>query len=122
DQPQRAAALRLFTQRHARGVLSVRVADCDGTILPDDEVRLSFGRREVARRELPSEIDRRHRRTEMKADCPDAEHPVERGRQHVLTGVLLHMIEAPRPVDDTMHTLSYSECSIDHMRDRAVIF
>ena len=36
---------------------------------------------------------------EVKADGSGAEQPVERGRQHVLAGVLLHVIEAALPVD-----------------------
>ena len=35
----------------------------------------------------------------MKTDRADAEQPIERGRQHVLPGVLLHVIEPARPVD-----------------------
>ena len=39
----------------------------------------------------------------MEADGARREQPVERRRQHVLPGVLLHVIEPPRPVDRAVH-------------------
>ena len=43
---------------------------------------------------------------QMKADGLDAEQMDERSRQHVLTRVLLHVIEPAAPVHDPMHGLS----------------
>ena len=40
----------------------------------------------------------------MKAHGPDVEQTVERRRQHVLAGVLLHVIESACPVDEAAHT------------------
>ena len=45
------------------------------------------------------QIDGRRRGAEVEALGARASDPVERRRQHVLPGVLLHVIEAPRPVD-----------------------
>ena len=45
------------------------------------------------------QIDRRRELPHVEALGADAEQPIERRRQHVLAGVLLHVIEAPRPVD-----------------------
>ena len=43
---------------------------------------------------------------EMEAHSPRTEQPIERGRQHVLAGVLLHVVEAARPVDDAVDALA----------------
>src|SRR5262249_49619860 len=73
--------------------------DAHRPILPDDPVRLALGAVNLLRRDLAREIDGRVLHAEMKALGPDAEQAIEGGRQHVLTRVLLHVIEPPRPVD-----------------------
>ena len=51
-----------------------------------------------------------------------AEQPIERRRQHVLAGVLLHVIEAARPVDLAVHDLAgASAVPDDDVHDRAVV-
>jgi hypothetical protein len=41
----------------------------------------------------------------------DTEQPIESRRQHVLTGVLLHVIESARPVDFAGEDLAgFSDC------------
>src|SRR5262249_32073972 len=70
---------------------------------PDDAVRFLFGRADFIRQRLTTEIDRRHVRAEVKAHGPDFEEPLEGGRQDVLAGVLLHVVEASRPVDGAVH-------------------
>ena len=68
------------------------------------------------------------RGAEVKADGSGAEEPVERRRQHVLAAVLLHVIEAPRPVDRAPDLLSglrfrpRSASSPSTWTDRAVVF
>ena len=57
----------------------------------------------------------------MEAFGADAEQPIERRRQHVLAGVLLHVIEAPRPVDLAADDLAGLQGSGDDVRDRAVL-
>ena len=52
---------------------------------------------------LTAKVDCRRLRAEVEALGPRAKHPVEGGRQHVLSGVLLHVIEPPRPIDRTVH-------------------
>ena len=42
---------------------------------------------------------------EMKADGPGREQPLEGGRQQMLPGVLLHVIESPRPGNLAVHGL-----------------
>ena len=82
-----------------RGFVGVGEADRDRTILPDDAVGFALGARDLVGGHLAREIDRRRRRAEVEADRPHLQQAVERRRQHVLAGVLLHVLEAPRPVD-----------------------
>ena len=59
---------------------------------------------------------------EVKALGPRAGEPVERRREHVLAGVLLHVLEAARPVDRARGTRSLAAASrFDHVQDRAVV-
>jgi hypothetical protein len=98
DQPERAAAKRLFPQRQARRLVCVGEPDRHRPILPDEAVRVGFRGRNLRRRQLARHVDRRRLGAEMKAHRAHAKQFVDRRRQHVLAGVLLHVIEAPRPI------------------------
>ena len=50
-----------------------------------------------------------------------ASFPLERGGQQVLTGVLLHVIEAALPIDVTAHPRILLELAIDEVADGAVL-
>ena len=127
DQPQRAPARRFLAQRQPRRLRRVREPDRHRPILPDDPVRFRFRGRNLGRRHLAREIDRRDGRAEMKADRPRAEQLVERRRQHVLSGVLLHVVEPPGPVDLSVDHVARSRFPVlgvefGHVRDRPVLF
>ena len=110
DQPQRALARPVSLRSgSARGLLGGGEPDADGPVLPHDPVRFVFGGGEIARRQLARDVDRRGRGPEMEAHRPRAEQPIERGRQHVLAGVLLHVVEPARPVDGAVHGLPRRE-------------
>jgi hypothetical protein len=106
DQPQRAPAHRFLAQRQPRRLVRAGEPDRHLAILPDDPIRFRFRRRDLGRRRLAREIDRRDGRAEMKTDRPDAKQPVERRRPHVLPRVLLHVIETACPVDLAVHGLA----------------
>ena len=58
-------------------------------------------------------------RPEMEADGSDLEQAIERGRQHVLAGVLLHVLEPARPVDPAVHRPGL-DLALDDVHDAAV--
>ncbi len=68
-------------------------------VLPDDTVGFGFGGSNLDPGELSSHIDRRRVLAEMKAHGPHAEQSIDRGREDMLAGVLLHVIEATGPID-----------------------
>jgi hypothetical protein len=57
---------------------------------------------DLGRRHLARQVDRRGG-AQVKAHVTRLHQAVEGGRQHVLAGVLLHVIEAARPVDVPLH-------------------
>ena len=80
----------------------------------------------LRRGQLAREIDRRRVGAEMEALGAHAADTIERRRQHVLAGVLLHVIEAPRPVDRGPLTPSPSRApsrapTLDDVHNRAVV-
>ena len=90
---------RLLPQRQRRRFLGRREADRDRPVLPDDAVGFVHGALDVGRRGLALQVDRGHVAAHVEAHRAVVEQPIERGRQHVLARVLLHVIEASRPVD-----------------------
>ena len=59
---------------------------------------------------------------QMKADGLDAEQPDERSREHMLTRVLLHVIESTRPVHDSANSLPDTRHrSIDNVHNSATL-
>jgi hypothetical protein len=64
----------------------------------------------------------------VEADGAHAEQTGEGGRQQVLAGVLLHVVEAPRPIDRAVHRRAHPQrrgpgalAGLDEMRDRPVL-
>src|ERR1019366_2681678 len=106
DQPKRALARRRLAQLQTFGFLRIRKPDRHRPVFPHDPVRFGFGRGDVGGLQLASQVDGRDIGAEMKAHRPRAEQPVERGRQYVLPGMLLHVIEAARPVDHAVNALA----------------
>ena len=48
-------------------------------------------------------------------------HPVERRRQHVLAGVLLHVVEAPCPVHRALDAGPDLEAAVEHVHEPAIL-
>ena len=92
----------------------------DRTVLPDDPVGLPLGARDLVGGDLAREIDCGRSRAEVEADGSDLEHAVERRRQHVLARVLLHVLEAARPVDPPC--TARRDLAFDHCTMLAVVF
>ncbi len=69
----------------------------------------------------PTEIDRGRHGAEVKALGPRAGDTIERRRQHVLPRVLLHVLEAPRPVDRGRGPVPRASSPFDDVQDRAVV-
>ena len=105
DEPKLPFPPRLLAERHPRRIGGVGERNLHRPIFPDDSIGLVLGGGDVARRQLAREVDRRHGCAEVKADGPDVEQMIERRGQHVLSRVLLHVIEPPRPVDRAVNVL-----------------
>ncbi len=99
DQAERAFARGFLAQRQRRDLVRPGEADRHRPVFPDDPVGLVFRARDLRRRQLAGEVDRRVVRAEVKTLRPGAQQAIERRRQHVLPRVLLHVIETARPVD-----------------------
>ena len=66
------------------------------------------------------EIDRRRLGSEMKTDGAHAGDPLECGGEHVLSRVLLHVLESPRPIYPAGHAPP-GRLALDDMHDRPVL-
>ncbi len=75
---------------------------------------MASGSRHAAQSMVDSSVPR------WKLTCPHLEQAHERRRQHVLPGVLLHVIEPARPVHDPRHLHADVERRVQHMQDRPV--
>ena len=120
-QPQGSAARRFLAERERRRFGLRHEADAHGSILPNDAVRFLLGGGNRFGRECDGKVDRAGVGSEMEALGACTMHVLERGRQHVLTRVLLHVIEPPRPVDLPAHLHSRCERRGNHVRDAAIV-
>jgi hypothetical protein len=57
----------------------------------------------------------------VKAHGPVLEQPVEGGREQVLAGVLLHVVEPAPPCDLAVHALALTERRRQDVRDLAAL-
>ena len=57
----------------------------------------------------------------METDRARPVQMIEGSRQHVLSRVLLHVIEPPRPVDDAVRAGAGLECAFEHVRNRVIV-
>ena len=120
NQPQAAGPSGLLSQRERRRLFGLGESDRDGPIVPDDPVRLVFDAIDVGSRDDPVQIDGRRCGAEVEALGPCPREPVERRGEHVLPCVLLHVLEAPGPVDPSADR-SRGQFPFDHMKDRPVV-
>src|SRR5437870_1918128 len=89
-------------------------------VFPDEAVRFELGRNDLVARQLTRQIDGRGVYPKMETDCTDAEQAIDCRRQHMLPRVLLHVIEAARPVDRAVDGLTRSRrVAVDDVRDLA---
>jgi hypothetical protein len=119
--PQRARTGRLLPQRQARGLVRRDEAHVHRAVRPHHTIGFVNGGRHLAGRYLARDIDRARVGAEMEALRPVREQPVERRRQHVLARVLLHVIEAPGPVDVPRHGRALLERRARHVHDVAIL-
>ena len=98
-----------------------------GRSCPYDPVRFLFRALDFRGRYFAREIDGGAVRAQVKAHRANAEDSVEGGRQDVLTGVLLHVIEAPVPIDAAVTPAiaasdrRATDALAQHVEDRAVV-
>ena len=77
--------------------------DRDGTVLKDDVVGAALGFENRARLHGAAfEVDGGTLRAQMEADGVQSEPLFEHRREHVLAGMLLHVIEAAAPIDGAL--------------------
>jgi hypothetical protein len=79
------------------------------------------GPRHIVRRYLCREIDRARVRSEVEALGAVREQAIEGRRQHVLAGVLLHVLETPNPVHRSGHDGPRLQRAIGEVHHAAVI-
>jgi hypothetical protein len=103
NQPQPARPERLLAERQRFRFFFGDEPDRDRTILEDDAIALGLGGGDFRRRDFARPDRSSTTRPRDEADGPHALPLIERGREHVLAGVLLHVIETPGPVDVAAH-------------------
>ena len=94
DQAEGAFAGRILAQRQRGRLGCSDKPDRDRTVLPHDPVRIVFCAGDLLRRHLTAKVDGRAVGAEVEALGARLQQRVERGREHVLAGVLLHVVEA----------------------------
>ena len=121
DEAQQPLALGLLAERKPRGVFGGGEPHRHRPVVPDDPVGLGLGGLDLLGGEDLVEVDRAGVGPEVEAHRPRLEQPVEGGRQHVLAGVLLHVIESPGPVDLAVDGGAGGERPIQHVGDLTVL-
>ena len=99
DESQRALATGLFAQRQGGRFLGRGETQADLTVCPDNAVDLVFGRGDLGRRHHAVQVDGGIRDAQVKALGARMADRLERGGEQMLSGMLLHVIEPPSPVD-----------------------
>ena len=80
------------------------VTDIDGAIFKNNSIRGAFDAfQDFLGRFGATQVNRAHFRAEMEGNRGQAEALLKHGRQQMLPGVLLHVIEAPRPMDAAVY-------------------
>lgn len=88
-----------LAQVHLRRLFGRYELRRDGAVLLDLAVREALRLQGLLPVDFPVEIDADHVRAHVEAHIVGAEELVEGVREHVLAAVLLHVVEADRPVD-----------------------
>jgi len=96
---QGSLADRLLAKRQPSGFVRRHDPHRDLAIVPDDVIRFVNGSIDLTGCRFARHVDRGHLSAHVKAGGSILEEPVECGRQHMLTRVLLHVIEPANPVD-----------------------
>src|ERR1700731_1869679 len=100
DGPQDAVPLDFFSHAESRQLVRGTVAHVDRTILEDNLICSSLGALEdfFGRFRAP-QIDGAQFASKVEGNRGQSEALLKHGGQQVLAGMLLHVVEAPRPVD-----------------------
>ncbi len=118
---QHPGASGLLAQRQRRRLLGGDEPHAHLAVLPHHTVGVVFGGGDLLRRHRTAEVDGGARAAEMEAFSARPADRLERRRQHVLPGVLLHVVESTRPVDGPVHARSDVERTIDEMHEPAIL-
>ena len=94
--------------------------DVDGVILIDVQVGELFNLHKFIPRNVGVEVDRDDVRAHVEADVVAVEALADEARADVLARMLLHVVEAARPVDLAGDALSHLEGLVTKVRDDAV--
>ena len=121
DEAQRPLADWLLAKRQPRGFACRYEAHRDLAIFPDDVIRFVNGSFELVRCRFARQVDRGHLGAHVKAGGSILEEPIECGRQHMLTRVLLHVIEPANPVDLASYTCTRRDRRTHHVNDVIVL-
>src|SRR5439155_27113833 len=122
DDADRARHLGRLAEREPPRALRVGPVPLDRPVLPHHAVRLALERLDLAPSRLaPGDLDAGALLPEMGRERGSAEHPLERGGEDVLAGVLLHVVEAPRPLDLGVELGPRSARRLDDVPDPSVL-
>ena len=121
DDAQSAFAVDFFTNALRGEFFGSSVAHCNGTVVEDNFVHPTFGFFELPWRDgRRNKVDGGNAASQMERNSLEFEELDERGGEHVLSRVLLHVIEAARPVDCAVNR-ARSDGLVGEMRDFAIL-
>ena len=115
DDPERAASLGLLAQRQRGRLGFADEPDPDRAVLPDDAVGLGFPRRNRRGGQIDRQVHRGDDRAEVEPHRARVVQTIERRREEVLAGVLLHVIEPAPAIDHAADTTAHFDLPIDHV-------
>src|SRR5215467_10610438 len=95
----------------------------DRSVVSNNLVRKLLRRRHLnGAQGLDRQVDGAGFNSHVKTDCWSIEQANECRRKHVLAGVLLHVVAAPRGIDQTDNILAFFQLLRNNMKDLAVFF
>ena len=104
DGAEDAFAVDFLANALLRQLVRGSVTDIDRAILKDNSICGALGSfKNFISRFRTSQINRAHFRPQMERNCRQAEPFLKHSGQQMLAGVLLHVIEAPRPMDAAVY-------------------
>jgi len=117
DRSQNPAALHFLAHPKLRQILRRSIPNSDRAVFENHLIRSPLRAfQNLLRRLRPANVNRANLPTQMKRHRGPPVALLKHRRQQMLAGMLLHVIEAPPPVDAAIHRAG-SHRPIDHVHD-----